>query len=521
MTIKTYVLIQARLGSSRLYQKNLLPIGKSSLIEFCYRNVSLNNEKFKTVVLIPDDNKNKLLEEELKKKKIKYFKGSETNVLLRFGQYLINKQENCNVVRLTSDNPFVDRGFIKFCLKIYEENNLDYFFSHDNLKYNPYGLSVEVFKARKIFESIKNSKTKKNQEHVTTYIKKKYSKKTKFFCRYFKKSCSKLNLSIDNHNDFRVIKRVLEKNKFTNYKNISNISFDKIQDQKGNKSKILIGGVQIGKKYFSNEKITQKRANQILNSAIKNKINFIDTASDYGKSEQFIGNFSLKKNFSFNISTKLTSLKGHKNHNYIRDKITSSVINSLKLLNVDQLDYFFIHNPKDLKKKLIIDELQKFKKTGLIKKLGISIYETKDLKFLKKSIFESIQIPFNLFDHRFIYFIKKNKKFKIFVRSLLLRGNIKKNNILLPKKNKYSTLLKKIELFRKEYNYKNYYDLSFSFINSFKSISYFILGFQKAKQLKLLRSFQRAKPMNKEKLKKILLIIKSSSVSKNIDLRKW
>ena len=163
MTIKTYVLIQARLGSSRLYQKNLLPIGKSSLIEFCYRNVCLNNEKFKTVVLIPDDNKNKLLEEELKKKKIKYFKGSETNVLLRFGQYLINKQENCNVVRLTSDNPFVDRGFIKFCLKIYEENNLDYFFSHDNLKYNPYGLSVEVFKARKIFESIKNSKKKKKQ----------------------------------------------------------------------------------------------------------------------------------------------------------------------------------------------------------------------------------------------------------------------------------------------------------------------------------------------------------------------
>ena len=58
-------------------------------------------------------------------------------------------------------------------------------------------------------------------------------------------------------------------------------------------------------------------------------------------------------------------------------------------------------------------------------------------------------------------------------------------------------------------------------MGTFKSISYFILGFQKAKQLKLLRSFQRAKPMNKEKLKKILFTIKSSSVSENIDLRKW
>ena len=72
--------------------------------------------------------------------------------------------------------------------------------------------------------------------------------------------------------------------------------------------------------------------------------------------------------------------------------------------------------------------MQKFKKQ-INKKTGISIYETK-FKILKKSIFESIQIPFK-FDHRFIYFIKKIK-FKIFVRSLL--RNIKKNNILLPKK---------------------------------------------------------------------------------------
>ncbi len=521
MTIKTYVLIQARLGSSRLYQKNLLPIGKSSLVEFCYKNVFLSNKEFKTVVLIPNTHKNKLLEIELKKKNIKYFKGSEQNVLLRFAQYLKNKDKYCNIIRLTSDNPFVDREFIKFCLKIYKQKNLDYFFSHDNLKYNPYGLSVEIFKASKIFESIKNSKSKKNQEHVTTFIKEKYSSKNRFICKYFKKSLSQLNLSIDNHNDYRLIKPILENNKNINFKNIQNVSFDKVQNKKRFKSKTLIGGVQIGKKYFSNEKISQKRANQILNSAIKNKINFIDTASDYGKSEKFIGSFNLKKKIPFYISTKITSIKETKNLNYVRDKITNSIINSIKLLNVDQLNYLFIHDPKNLKNQLIIDELKKFKKTGLIKRLGISIYETKDLKYLKKSIFDAVQIPFNLFDHRFIKFIKNNKKFEIFARSLLLRGNIDKNKIILPKKNKYFILLKQIELFRKKYNYKNYFDLSFSFVNSFKSIKYFIIGFQNSKQMKILKYFRSIKPMNKKSLKELLYIVRSSSISKNIDLRNW
>ncbi len=521
MTIKTYVLIQARLGSSRLYQKNLLPIGKLSLIEFCYKNIYLNNKEFKTIVLIPNTNKNKLLEIELKKKNIKYFKGSENNVLLRFAQYLKDKDKNCNIIRLTSDNPFVDKEFIKFCLKIYKQKNLDYFFSHENLKYNPYGLSVEIFKSSKIFESIKNSKSKNNQEHVTTYIKKKYSKKIKFYCKYFQKSLSQLNLSIDTHKHYRIIKQILENNKTINFKNIRNISSKKIRNKKSYKSRILIGGVQIGKKYFSNEKISQKRANRILNSAIKNKINFIDTASDYGKSEKFIGHFNLKNNVPFYISTKLTSLKNSKNLNYIRDKITKSITNSIKLLNVDQLDYLFIHDPKDLKNKFAIEELKRFKKTGLIKKLGISIYDANDLKYLKKSIFESVQIPFNLFDHRFIKFIKNNKKYDIFVRSLLLRGNIEKNKITLPNENKYLTLLKQIESFRKKYKYQNNFDLAFSFINSFKLIKYFIIGFQNSKQMKILKYLKKNKPMNKKILKKIIFAVKSSSISKSIDLRHW
>ena len=65
------------------------------------------------------------------------------------------------------------------------------------------------------------------------------------------------------------------------------------------KSKYVLGTVQLGKKYFNNESITQQRANKILNHATKNEINFLDTAHDYWKAEKSIGNFCYSKKKPF------------------------------------------------------------------------------------------------------------------------------------------------------------------------------------------------------------------------------
>ena len=58
-----------------------------------------------------------------------------------------------------------------------------------------------------------------------------------------------------------------------------------------NKQKIVAGTAQLGFQYFHKEKITKKRSKKILETLVKNNIKILDTASSYGKSEEFIGNF--------------------------------------------------------------------------------------------------------------------------------------------------------------------------------------------------------------------------------------
>jgi len=522
MSEQTYVLLQARLNSSRLYQKSLLPICGKSLVEFCYKNIFFSKNNFVFVVLIPNNKKSYLLEKDLIKKNIKYFKGSEKNVLLRFSQFLKKKSKDSNVIRLTADNPFVDREFIKFCFKIYKKNKLEYFHSHENLKNTPYGLSLEIFKTEKIFESINHSKSKINQEHVTPYIKKKYLKNIKFNCEEFKQLKSKLKLSIDTFDDYNKIKNIFEVFGKINFKQLNHICKKKVTNNFNKKqpSKILMGTVQLGKKYFTNSQISQKKANILLNLAVKKKINFLDTASDYGHSEKFIGNFIRKSGKPFFISTKLTSVYHINNKDEIKEKVTESIINSLSKLHINSIEYFFIHEPKDFRNKIVIEEINKFKKTGLIKKLGISIYSPEDLELLKTNSFDAVQIPLNIFDHKFLKFINSNTKYEVFVRSIFLRGNIKSNKIILPK-SKYNYLINFFKNFIEKKNYKNYFHLTFSFIKYLKRIDYIIIGFQSKYQFSVLTQHQKSEIMKKKDFLEIQKIIKTSKIEKDIDLRYW
>ena len=522
MSDKNFVLLQARLNSSRLYQKSLLPINDKSLVEQCYSNAFFNDKHFDFVVLIPKDKKSYLLEKELVKKNIKYFKGDENNVLLRFSQFLKDKSRDSIVIRLTADNPFVDKKFIKFCFEIFKKKRLKYFSSHENLTNTPYGLSLEIFKAHMIFESLKFLKDEKNIEHVTTYIRKKYLKNSRFFCKEFENLNFKFKLSIDSHQDYKRIKSIFEYLKVKNFKQLKKINEKIINENfyKKKPNKIVIGTVQLGKKYFCNNSISQKRADKILNSAVSKKVNFLDTASDYGLSEKYIGNFSKKFNKFFFISTKLSYIPNIKNKDKIIEKVNLSVINSLKRLKISSIEYFFIHDPENINNKTIINEIIKFKNTGIIKNLGISIYDPKDLKILKTGFFDAVQIPFNLFDHKFLKFIVNNKKYTIFVRSIFLRGNLTSNKIKLPDQ-KYNYLKFFFYDLIKNKNYKNFFQLTFSFLKYLKNINYIIVGFQNNKQMSVLKLLPSSPVMKKKTFNQILKLIKKSKIEKDIDLRFW
>ena len=157
----------------------------------------------------------------------------------------------------------------------------------------------------------------------------------------------------------------------------------------------------------------------------------MDTASSYGKSEEFIGNFLKKNNHKFILCTKLRKSYS-KNRLKFKDNIKESIFSSLKKLEVKKIDYFFIHNYEDMNT-LASNELLKFKSRKVLKNIGASIYTINDYRKCLNLNFDILQIPFNFIDHRFLKIIRKDRKHKFFV-DLFLRGNIQKILFLSPPK---------------------------------------------------------------------------------------
>tara|TARA_Y100000389_G_C17390766_1_gene479761 strand:+ start:66 stop:941 length:876 start_codon:yes stop_codon:yes gene_type:complete len=190
--------------------------------------------------------------------------------------------------------------------------------------------------------------------------------------------------------------------------------------------KIILGTVQLGIDYGINNqtgKPKKKDVFNILNYAYENGIRILDTAEKYGNAHSEISEFHKKYNKKFKIITK----SGFEN--YINIDLKTRILNHCNFLAVDHLHGFMFHNYQSLKKnKVHYLQLFELKKQGLIKKIGISLYNNNELLDIIENYndFDFVQMPFNLLDNA----IKRQKlferailkKIEIYVRSIFLQG---------------------------------------------------------------------------------------------------
>ena len=280
--------------------------------------------------------------------------------------------------------------------------------------------------------------------------------------------------------------------------------------------KLSVGTAQLGMRYgICGKKISSKEFVKIKRLILKNNIQFIDTASAYGKSEKIIGDSVLNK---LNIITKFTLPKIKKKE--IKNWLIIKIDQTLKILNSKKIYGVLIHSYKDLKGqkgKEYLKELLILKKKKKIKKLGISIYETKELKYIWKYWKPDIvQAPLNILDTRLISsgWLSKLKKAKvqvqvrsIFLQGLLIKDRSKflsnKNKIVI---NKFYKWCKNIKISRKL--------ACLHFVKQFCNIDHIVIGVDNASQLKEIIYI----------LKKKLFKIPNKFSTKDlklIDPRKW
>ena len=167
-------------------------------------------------------------------------------------------------------------------------------------------------------------------------------------------------------------------------------------------NKIVIGTAQFGLDYgIANNlgKMKFQEIKKIINFARLKKIKNIDTANAYGDCEERLGKVGIK---DFNIIIKLPATNPTYPYNSWVDK---SLKNSFHKLRIKKADTVLVHNASFLINKKtgnkIMNQLEKYKKKKIIKKIGVSVYSISDLrKVIKKYKIDTVLISLNVFDQR-------------------------------------------------------------------------------------------------------------------------
>lgn len=170
MTIRKKVsaIIQARMGSARLPNKVLMDIESNPLLWHVINRLGFSKEIDEIILAIPDTKENDVLEQFAKQQKIKYFKGSENDVLSRYHQAA--EKFACEVVvRVCADRVAIDPEITDLVIKKHLIGDADY--TSNTLKPTfPAGQEVEVFNINVLQRAESEGTQPYQREHVTPYI---------------------------------------------------------------------------------------------------------------------------------------------------------------------------------------------------------------------------------------------------------------------------------------------------------------------------------------------------------------
>jgi len=206
-----------------------------------------------------------------------------------------------------------------------------------------------------------------------------------------------------------------------------------------NISEISLGTWQVGGKWGSD--FNHKSADHIINAAIDEGINFIDTADVYeaGLSETAVGRVVRSRSERIFVASKCgRQINPHTDEGYTPAVLRQYVEDTLKRTGLETLDLIQLHCPPTevYYRPEIFELFDKLKQEGKILNLGVSVEKVEEaLKAIQFPNVTTVQIIFNLFRQRpaeLFFSEAKKKNVGIIVRvplaSGLLTGKFNKNS---------------------------------------------------------------------------------------------
>ena len=232
---KIPLLLQARMGSSRLPGKILLPVLDRQLLKLTIERINQSKFVEEVILLIPDASTDDILESFAIDEKIKFFRGNEKNCLDR--HYQAAKYFDIDVfAKTTSDCCLIDSRVIDEVIELYfsKSPNCDYV-SNICPPTFPDGLDIEVFNFSTLEKTWELAKSDFDKEHTTTFI-----RNNPNLFKIINHEHSKSNLfkkhrwCLDFEDDYLFIKTIFEKL----YLNNNNFSMENILELLDNNEEI-------------------------------------------------------------------------------------------------------------------------------------------------------------------------------------------------------------------------------------------------------------------------------------------
>ncbi len=187
-------------------------------------------------------------------------------------------------------------------------------------------------------------------------------------------------------------------------------------------SVIGFGSVELGMDYGikvpgDGGRPDRETAMRLIDHALDQGINLIDTAPAYGDSEELLG--SVIGSRACYIATKVSPLSG---------QTVTSVEKSLRSLRRECIDIVQIHNATvdTIRKSDVAEHLINLRQKGLIRFIGASVYGFEDaMAVIDSGDFDVLQIAYNILDrdmaNKIIPEARKNG-IGVFGRSVYLKG---------------------------------------------------------------------------------------------------
>ena len=262
---------------------------------------------------------------------------------------------------------------------------------------------------------------------------------------------------------------------------------------------LAIGTAQFGLDYgisnFSG-KVNLDEAKEIIRFAQKSGINTIDTARDYGDSEESIGKCDVS---SFNVVTKIGTILGHEDN--ISNWVELEIESSIKKLRLQKIYGILLHRPHELLLENgveLYESIIKLKGNRLVEKIGVSVYSMNDLmNIVDRFNIDIVQLPINIINQEILHsgFLQelKSKNIEIHARSCFLQGLLLMDYNDIPLKfKKWSNIFLDWRDWLDENNI-NAVQGCLSFINSIDVIDKVVVGVESVNQLKELVYYSNTK----------------------------